>query len=149
MAFTDPPYAIFGTSTGMKRDINMITPFFRALGLVLHNHVKLAGNIYIMCDWRTYPRINTEIEKWLEVRNVIVWDKGEAGYQGSSYSNTSENIVFATNHPTGELSMYEGCRNEGMPKHRAIYSAEACEHPRKTDKIHISQPSQSIYRILQ
>ncbi len=123
MVFTDPPYAILGSSTGMKSDVaddNMIKPFFRCLGSNIGSVVKLTGHVYIMCDWRTYPLIREEMEQYLELKNLIVWVKGAAGPQGSMYANIYENIAFFVKQ-SETISMYADFRNKGSPKQRTVY----------------------------
>jgi DNA modification methylase len=125
MIFTDPPYAVFGSSTGMKKavaDVNMIKPFFRLLGDSIKKSVKPTGHVYVFCDWRTYPVISAEIGKFVEVKNNIIWCKPAAGYQGSYYSNNYECICFFVKEPE-TISMYDSFRNKGQPKHRAIYQS--------------------------
>lgn len=100
--FTDPPYAIYGSSTGIATDITddkMVRPFFLAIIRQGARVLKSFGHFYICCDWRSYP-------SWWEVakgtgmvpKNCIVWDKNGAGL-GSNYANTHEWMIFGSSIP--------------------------------------------------
>lgn len=101
MVFTDPPYAIFGSSTGVKSDVaddKMVRPFFREVLGVAKRHLRAYGHVYVCCDWRSWSAwwsVAAEVE--LAVKNCIVWDKG--GGMGAMYMNAHELILFATNAP--------------------------------------------------
>lgn len=101
MVFTDPPYAIFGSSTGVKSDVaddKMVRPFFREVLAGAKRHLKPYGHLYVCCDWRSWSAwwsVAAEVE--LAVKNCIVWDKG--GGMGGMYMNAHELILFASNAP--------------------------------------------------
>lgn len=102
MVFTDPPYAIYGSSTGVGDDIadtKMIQPFFRQL--FYNMHLYLDGHFYVCCDWRTYPLLNDLLSQaYFKVKNMIVWDKVNMG-MGMFYRNQHELIITGyprTNH---------------------------------------------------
>ncbi len=122
---TDPPYAIFGSSTGVKgdvADVNMVRPFFRELGKFCSIQVKQRGHIYICCDWRSFPVLSEEIGQTVQIKNAIVWSKGESGYAGSFYSNTYELLAFFVNEPRTH-SAFQSFNETGTPKHRHIYKS--------------------------
>ena len=50
---TDPPYALFGNSTGVcgVGDDKMIMPFFREIGRMIHRHLKQMGHAYVCHDF--------------------------------------------------------------------------------------------------
>ncbi len=108
MVFTDPPYAIFGSSTGVKSDVaddKMVRPFFREVLRACKGALKPYGHLYVCCDWRSWSAwwsVAGEVE--LAVKNAIVWDKG--GGMGGMYMNAHEWLLFASNAPrlksTGE-----------------------------------------------
>ena len=78
LVFTDPPYAIFGSSTGFvkNKDDNMIRPFFRSLLRACKYVTNYAAHIYIFCNWRTYPTLELENRSVkLVPKNLIVWYK--------------------------------------------------------------------------
>ena len=55
MVFTDPPYALFGNSTGVAgiTDDKMVRPFFRDIFIMCRNNTKLYSHIYVCCDWHS------------------------------------------------------------------------------------------------
>jgi len=96
--FTDPPYAIYGSSTGIASDITddkMVRPFFRDILAAAVVTCRPFAHVYVCCDWRSYP-------SWWEVakgtgivpKNMIVWDKGGFGL-GGNYTNNHELMLFA------------------------------------------------------
>ena len=101
MVFTDPPYAIYGSSTGVASDTTddkIVRPFFRDVVIGSLSSVKPFAHLYICCDWRSYPSW-WEVAKGtgLTVKNVIVWDKG--GGLGAMYQNFHELILFGSARP--------------------------------------------------
>lgn len=90
---TDPPFAIYGSSTGLAADITddkVVRPFFREVLRRCHELLPVFGVAYVFCDWRSWP-------SWWEVsrdtglapKNLIVWDKGKAGL-GTHWLNCYE-----------------------------------------------------------
>jgi DNA modification methylase len=95
---TDPPYAIYGSATGIASDIaddNMVLPFFEKVLTLAKDHLAWFGHAYICCDWRSWPAIWQACKRipTMEPKNLLVWDKGGAGL-GSNYANTHEMIGF-------------------------------------------------------
>lgn len=101
MMFTDPPYAIYGSSTGVSGEIaddKMVRPFFRDIFGVARVHTHAFAHVYICCDWRSWAAWwDVAKNARLAVKNCIVWDKGSAG-MGSMYRNRHEFVLFAVNH---------------------------------------------------
>lgn len=101
MVFTDPPYAIFGSSTGVGNDVaddKMVRPFFRDVLRMAKAHLRTFGHLYVCCDWRSWSAWwNVAAEVELAMKNMIVWDKG--GGLGAMYANGHELLVFASNVP--------------------------------------------------
>ena len=95
---TDPPYFCGMTHNGTKgtyNDLNMVKPFFAQVFSEFQRVLKPDGEIYIFCDWRTYPFFYPLLESILTVRNRITWDKISGA--GCYYSFTHEDIIFCTN----------------------------------------------------
>lgn len=95
---TDPPYAIYGSSTGMASDIaddKMVRPFFEQVLRLCRDLLPYFGHLYVFCDWRSYPTIAMAAKgiETLELKNTLVWDKGGSGL-GSNYANTHEFLAF-------------------------------------------------------
>lgn len=109
LVLTDPPYAIYGSSSGIGADIaddRMVRPFFEALFRLMEQSVKPFGHVYVCCDWRSYAAIQ-ESSRVARVggayglwpKNCIVWDKGGSGL-GNCYGNTHEFVAFFARLPT-------------------------------------------------
>jgi DNA modification methylase len=101
MVFTDPPYALFGNSTGVSKiaDDKMVRPFFRDVLAQCRRVTKPQGHIYTCCDWHsamTIEGMSREVK--LVTKNLIVWDKGDGGV-GGMYQNCHELVWFFANTP--------------------------------------------------
>jgi len=107
MVFTDPPYALFGNSTGVHgiADDKMVRPFFRDIGRASMEWVENFGHVYLCCDWHTAFVIQSVIaEVGLTAKNLCVWDKGDGGI-GANYQQCYELIWFFTNSPRAKGTM--------------------------------------------
>lgn len=116
----DPPYAIYGSSTGVSSEVTddkIVRPFFEILLRNASSVLPTFGHAYICCDWRTWPSI-WEMAKGsgLLPKNLIVWDKGGGGL-GSCYSMTYETIGFFAKMPSRSLmsSVKSGQRTVRRP----------------------------------
>lgn len=96
MVATDPPYAIYGSSSGIGADIaddKMVRPFFTATGRLIHGVLPLHGHAYVFCDWRSYATLVPCIrDSGLVLKNSLIWDK--ASGLGANYGNAYEMIPF-------------------------------------------------------
>ena len=104
MVFTDPPYALFGNSTGIAgvADDKMIAPFFRDVFRACVDAVATFGHIYVCCDWHSAHVLRTQaISAGLVPKNLCVWDKGDGGI-GAMYQNCHELVWFFGNTPPGK-----------------------------------------------
>jgi DNA modification methylase len=97
LVLTDPPYAIYGSSTGVGSDIaddRMIRPFFEALARTIHHILDDDGAAYIHTDWRSWSALTEGCRRaQLAVKNCIVWDKQRKGL-GVNYMNQHEFIAY-------------------------------------------------------
>ena len=95
MVFTDPPYALFGNSTGATvADDKMIRPFFRDIGKSIFISAKPGSHFYSCLDWKSWAAVmDSYSAAGLTVKNMIVWDKG-SGALGASYRSQHELIMF-------------------------------------------------------
>jgi DNA modification methylase len=97
LVLTDPPFAIYGSSTGIAADIaddKMVRPFFEKLARICGEHVRMFAHVYVCCDWRSYAALWDGARRGgLTPKNCIVWDKLSCGL-GSSYANTHEFVAF-------------------------------------------------------
>lgn len=93
---TDPPYAIYGSSSGVASSVaddKMVRPFFEIILRMARERLVPGGHAYIFCDWRSWP-------SWWEMakragimpKNLIVWNKGSG--LGTNYQNAYELVGF-------------------------------------------------------
>jgi DNA modification methylase len=105
LVFTDPPYAIYGSSTGVESDVaddKMIRPMFREILAAISRSTRTFGHVYVCCDWRSWASWWEMSKGTLVVpKNMVVWDKGGAGL-GGMYANTHELILFASVKPKAQ-----------------------------------------------
>lgn len=97
LVVTDPPYCIGTTSNGQKgswTDNNLIRPFFDAYFRDLKRVCKEKSELYINTDWRTYPFLYPIMQKYFNIKNLIVWDY-EWMKAGSHYRFSHEFIIHA------------------------------------------------------
>jgi len=97
MVATDPPYAIYGSSSGVSSavaDDRMVRPFFEAMLGAFAELLPLWGHGYTFCDWRSWASVwEGSRRSGLTPKNMLVWDKGDGGL-GNNYANTHELIGF-------------------------------------------------------
>lgn len=91
VSLTDPPYAIYGSATGISSAIAddlMVRPFFRETLGLLERAVPMFGAAYVFGDWRSWPSWWEAARglRHLAPKNLLVWDKGGSGL-GSNWSN--------------------------------------------------------------
>lgn len=130
MMLTDPPYAIYGSSTGISADIaddKMVRPFFEAVLRMGFERVVKFGHVYVCCDWRSWASLWESAKRAeLSPKNLIVWDKGGQGL-GSSYANTYELIGFFAKLP--KQTAMKSTRETGQ---RMIHRANMLRFDRPT-----------------
>lgn len=94
---TDPPFAIFGSSTGVSSDVaddKMIRPFFAQVMRTIQASLKTFGHAFTFTDWRTWSTMHEAGKATdLTLSNVLIWDKGDFGF-GSNYGNCHEFVGF-------------------------------------------------------
>ena len=101
MVFTDPPYALFGNSTGLSgvTDDKMVRPFFKRVFEELRENVKYFAHVYVCCDWHSaFSLRDMYMEVGLKAKNMLIWDKGDGGI-GSMYQHCYEIVWFLSNTP--------------------------------------------------
>lgn len=106
MVFTDPPYALFGNSTGVSgvTDDNMVRSFFRDILVMLKTNAKPYAHIYVCCDWHSAFSIEAVAKNIeLKAKNLCIWDKGDGGI-GAMYQQCYEMIWFFDNSPTSKTT---------------------------------------------
>lgn len=145
---TDPPYAIYGSATGVASDISddkMVRPFFEKVLSIGKDRLEWFGHCYMFCDWRSWPSI-WEVSKdvpHMEPKNLLMWDKGGAGL-GSNYANTYECIAFFSKLPK-QTAM--GNRASGQ---RPVHKPNVLRYNRVTgaDRLHNAAKPVALMREL-
>ena len=130
MVLTDPPFAIYGSSTGIGRDIaddKMVRPFFEAMWRTIHNLLPEFAHAYVHCDWRSWAALwDGAARGGMVVKNMLVWDKGSGGL-GSNFQNSHELLCFAAKLPPAKaMKMSE------RTGQRTVYKANILRFPRVT-----------------
>jgi len=104
---TDPPYGIDYVSNRRVLESKVTVPIknddkkaFELLDKTLELlKSKFVDNphLYVFCSWKNYPEFKEIISKYHEIKNVIVWDKGNhgAGDLSGNYGERYELIIFA------------------------------------------------------
>lgn len=132
----DPPFAIYGSSTGIGADIaddKMIRPFFRAMVGEVQRLLPRFGHAYFCCDWRSWSTIWWAMTTGgLAPKNMIVWDKGDQGL-GSSYSHCHELVAFCA-----KLPPPKAMKSSEATGQRIILRPNMQRYPRVTgeDRLH-------------
>lgn len=107
---TDPPFAIYGSSTGLDASIaddKVIRPFFRDVLAGVLAVVRPFGQVYVCCDWRSWASWWEAAQRVkLHPSNMLIWDKGNAGL-GSQWANGYEVVGFFTAKPV-QTKMFRG-----------------------------------------
>jgi DNA modification methylase len=126
---TDPPYAIYGSSTGVEREVTddkIVAPFFANVGTAAAARLKKHGHAYAFCDWRSWGSLWIGfVAAGLTPRNMLVWDKGNGGL-GSNYCNSHELVLFAHKLPRQVTAM----RSSAERGVRPVTRSNLVRHPR-------------------
>jgi len=101
--WTDPPYAIYGSASGLESSIaddKMVRPMFETVLRISAKTVKILGHVYVCSDWRSWASWWEMAKRTsLQVKNCIIWDKtggGTGSGVGRNYRNCFEMVVFLT-----------------------------------------------------
>jgi DNA modification methylase len=145
----DPPYAIYGSSTGIGADIaddKMVRPFFEQIFRASFASVKEFGHVYVCCDWRSYPAIaHGAHAARLSPKNVIVWDKDNG--VGSMYAQCHEFVAFFVREPPATAMRGAKGKRTG---HRMVMRKNIVHTPRVagSEKVHNAQKPAELLKEL-
>lgn len=130
LVLTDPPYAIYGSASGISSEVTddkMVRPFFSGAWRMIARHLKVFGHAYMHCDWRSWSAIwEGARSSGMAPRNMLVWDKGGSGL-GSSYANTHELVAFFARIPTSTTMTSNTQRG-----HRDVFRSNVLRYDRPT-----------------
>lgn len=107
MVFTDPPYALFGNSTGVSgiTDDKMVRPFFLEVFKQCRSYSRLFAHVYVCCDWHSaFSLQDMATRASLTAKNLCIWDKGDGGV-GAMYQHCYEMVWFFANSPIATGTM--------------------------------------------
>lgn len=131
---TDPPYAIYGSSSGIGADIaddKMVRPFFESLLRISFGLLPTFAHVYLCCDWRSWSAIwESGKRAGIFGSNMIVWDKG-AGGVGSMWANCHELVFFGVKRPDAKTMRASTRRGQ-----RTVMKPNLQRHNRTRDKQH-------------
>lgn len=126
LVLTDPPFAIYGSSTGVGADIaddRMIRPFFESLAKTIDRILEDDGSAYIHTDWRSWSALSEGCRRaQLAIKNCIVWDKQRKGL-GVNYMNQHEFIAYCIKTRSQTMS-------NKSPNKRKISDTNVMQYPR-------------------
>lgn len=102
LVVTDPPYAIYGSSTGIGSDIaddKMVRPFFERVMRQIERNLAIFSDAYVFTDWRSWAALWDGANRTtMKVRNCIIWDKGGGG-KGAAYTLCHEFVAYLSRKP--------------------------------------------------
>ena len=129
-AITDPPFAIYGSSTGLSAEMTddrSVRPLFHAVCKQLEALLPWFGTAHIFCDWRSWPSWwESTRDTALDPKNLLVWDKGNFGL-GFNYGNSHELVGYLIKQPKSKTMIKS--RPAGL---RAVSVSNILRHPRVT-----------------
>lgn len=106
----DPPYGIDFVSNQRKYENDITMPVSNdkedlAMDLLsdalyyICPKMKEHSHVYVFCSWKNYAKAAEVVGRFFDVKNVLVWDKGDApslGDLSGNYGECYELVIFAT-----------------------------------------------------
>lgn len=130
LILTDPPYAIYGSSTGIGADIaddKMVRPFFEAVFRQCHRLLPKWAHCYVHTDWRSWSAVTGAASRaGMTLKNCLIWDKGDGGL-GSMYSHCHEFVGFFAKLPPSKTMVNNEERGQ-----RPVYRPNILRYNRTT-----------------
>jgi DNA modification methylase len=143
----DPPYAIFGSATGVSSSVaddKMIRPMFERTCAAINQTLRTFGQAYICCDWRSVATIMEAARGFgqLEHVNTLIWDKQQGGL-GSNWGNSYEELVYLMKRPPAR-TMKSSTKDTGV---RMIGQSNVLRHtrPQGYDRLHNAAKSVPLF----
>lgn len=109
VVITDPPYGVDYSSNRSKftdhvakesitNDTEEAFSLLNDVCDVLSSKTKPDAHLYFFTSWKVYPKFESIVSKYFNIKNMIVWDKGNhsMGDLAGTWGNRHELIIFAT-----------------------------------------------------
>ena len=99
LLIVDPPYNItktFTSTTFRKKSIAEYSEWFENLLVKLLPMLKKTASVYVCSEWSSSTAVHIVLNKLLEVRNRITWEREKGRGSKRNWKNASEDIWFAT-----------------------------------------------------
>jgi len=97
LLFIDPPYNLtktYHSSTFRGRDDEAYGEWFESWFVPLLPVLKPNASIYVCCDWRCSGVIHSILERYVQVRNRITWEREKGRGAARNWKNCSEDIWY-------------------------------------------------------
>jgi site-specific DNA-methyltransferase (adenine-specific) len=95
----DPPYNLtktFNTNTFRKKSITKYAEWLESLLDKLLPTLKKDASVYVCSEWYSSTAVHLVLDKLLNVRNRITWEREKGRGAKRNFKNSSEDIWFAT-----------------------------------------------------
>ena len=95
----DPPYNLtktFNSNTFRKKSITKYTEWLENLLVKLLPTLKDSASVYVCSEWYSSTAVHLVLDKLLNVRNRITWEREKGRGAKRNFKNASEDIWFAT-----------------------------------------------------
>ena len=95
----DPPYNLtktFNSTTFRKKSIAQYAEWLENLLVKLLPTLKNTASVYVCSEWYSSTAVHLVLDKFLNVRNRITWEREKGRGAKRNWKNASEDIWFAT-----------------------------------------------------
>ena len=95
----DPPYNLtktFNSTTFRKKSIAQYAEWLENLLVKLLPKLKSTASVYVCSEWYSSTAVHLVLDKFLNVRNRITWEREKGRGAKRNWKNASEDIWFAT-----------------------------------------------------
>ncbi len=95
----DPPYNLtktFNSNTFRKKSIAQYAEWLENLLVKLLPTLKNTASVYVCSEWFSSTAVHLVLDKLLNVRNRITWEREKGRGAKRNFKNSSEDIWFAT-----------------------------------------------------
>lgn len=99
LLFVDPPYNMnkkFNSNKFSKLSIDEYSNWLDKLFSKLVNTLKPNASVYVCGDWLSSTSIHNTLQKYLNIRNRITWEREKGRGAKTNWKNSSEDIWFCT-----------------------------------------------------